>query len=55
MDLPPGSSRKSKNTFFTDDELLSMLESDTLFSSEEEFVGDSDIDYLANDLNESKY
>lgn len=61
MDLPPGPSRSSrsrssvggsKNTILTDDELLRMLESDTLFSSEEEFVGDSDVDYL---VNESKY
>ena len=44
----------SKNKVLTDDELLCMLESDTVFSSEEEFVGDSDNDYLAND-NESKY
>lgn len=64
MDLPPGPSRKSrsrspvggsKNKILTDDELLRMLESDTLFSSEEEFVGDSDNEYLANDLNESNY
>lgn len=31
-----------------------MLESDTLFSSEEEFIDDSDVDYLCKDLNESK-
>jgi len=63
MDLPPGPSRRSrsrspmkgsKNKVLTDDELLRMLESDEIFSSEEEFVGDSDNDYLAND-NESKY
>jgi hypothetical protein len=44
----------SKNKVLTDDELLRMLESDAIFSSEEKFAGDSDNDYLAND-NESKY
>jgi len=33
-----------KNKVLTDEELLLMLESDKLFSSEEEFVGDSDND-----------
>ena len=63
MNIPPSSSRRSpsrspmrgsKNKVLTDDELLRILESDTVFSSEEEFVGDSDNDYLAND-DESKY
>lgn len=45
----------SKNKVLIYDKFLCMLESDTLFSFEEEFVVDSDDDYLANDLYKNKY
>ncbi|VVC46359.1 Hypothetical protein CINCED_3A018309 [Cinara cedri] len=63
MNLSFGPSRRSrprklmtgsKNNVLTDDEFLHMLESDTLLSSEEEFVGDSVNDYLANDNENDK-
>lgn len=56
MDFPPSPSRVSrsqssirgnKRKILTNEELLLILESDELFSSKEEFVGDSDNDYLA--------
>lgn len=63
MDFPPGPSRRSrsrspvrgsKNKVLTDDELLRMLRKWYIgFSSEKEFVGDSDNNYLTND-NERK-